>query len=188
MAKRFEKGVSNYGTPDHEGLNPLPKEVLDVAHRIGLKLNVQSDFVDNFMKNRLPKKTLEKELKYTNYIFNEVRLSKKLDETKKVTSKNKLNSRQRKKLFNVRKSTEIKYQLYEEVNKIWNGYIGNLIDDIKSETDQLNLLRADYHGAYFVITASRNPALIGIKGFVIQETKRTFIIIKSDNRILSETC
>ncbi|KAI1285418.1 Ribonuclease P protein subunit p29 [Halotydeus destructor] len=54
-----------------------------------------------------------------------------------------------------------------------------------SDTDQLDLIRADYHGAQFVIEASRNPSLVGIKGIVVQETKNTFKLIAETNRIIT---
>lgn len=164
---------------------PLPDEVLQVADRIGLKRNVPISATNSFLKNRVPEKILEKDLKYQAYIFNEIKPPKKetSDAGDKRKKSNALTSDQRKRLFNLKDCKDITYAMFVEINSLWNEYIASIIDDLKSEADQLNFLRADYHGAFFVVSAAKNPALVGIKGFVVQETKNTFNIINKENRI-----
>ena len=46
----------------------------------------------------------------------------------------------------------------------------------------MRLCRADYHGAYFKVTRSGCPSLVGLEGFVAAETRNTFQLVAKDNR------
>ena len=96
-----------------------------------------------------------------------------------------LNAKQRKKLFELSKC-EFKYETFKKINELWHSYIDSVINNFDSEKDQIKLIHADFHGAYFVVSASLNPVLVGCKGFVVQETKNTFRLINQENKLLSK--
>ena len=97
-----------------------------------------------------------------------------------------MTAKQRKLLFRWNK-TDVKYETFEKINDLWHKYIDSIITEIKSKSDEIKLIRADFHGSYFVVYASKNPTLVGIKGYVAQETKNTIKIVNKDNRLLGKT-
>jgi len=54
------------------------------------------------------------------------------------------------------------------------------------ENVNLQLMKADFHGAKISIDKSRCPSLVGVTGIVIQDTKNTFRVCGMDNIIRSE--
>lgn len=167
----------------------LPPEVTRIAERIGLVTNVSGADINQFLTDHL-------ESGSPSDIANQAYNLKKLSEKTKIEGakrhvkqeivkgpKDKLTSKERKKLFDIKGSKQFQFETFVQMNQLWNGYIETIISDIKSPADELKLVRADYHGALFVVSAARNPALIGLKGIVVQETKNTFRILTSDNII-----
>ena len=49
------------------------------------------------------------------------------------------------------------------------------------------IAKADYHGCLLMITRSKCPSHIGIKGIVVLETKNTFQIICEDDKLRSKS-
>lgn len=43
--------------------------------------------------------------------------------------------------------------------------------------------KADYHGCLLMVTRSKIPSLVGVKGIVVLETKNTFQIICEDDQL-----
>ncbi len=145
---------------------------------------LSSNLIHSFVKNRLPQSIAESDLRFTTYLLKEPNLKQiKKNKTKKCS--NGLNAKQRKQLFDISKDN-IKYETFEKINHLWHKYIDSVIDEIHSKTDEIKLIRADFHGSYLIVSAAINPSLVGIKGFVVQETKNTFKIINKQNRLLSE--
>jgi len=54
------------------------------------------------------------------------------------------------------------------------------------ENVNLQLMKADFHGAKISIDKSRCPSLVGVTGIVIQDTKNTFRVCGMDNIIRSK--
>jgi len=113
------------------------------------------------------------------------RKSKRKNKPKVKKDKDHLTSNQRRQLFDVTKSKDLRYSVLKGLNDLWEGYMQSVLSTINSPADQLRLVRADYHGAKFVVSAARNTALVGLKGIVIQETKNTFRMIQEENRVIT---
>ncbi|RWS02411.1 ribonuclease P protein subunit p29-like protein, partial [Dinothrombium tinctorium] len=178
---------SKEGTRNETIGDSLPKEVLDVGDRIGLQATVSNrEFCDSFLKQNVPEKELKPELKFLTYCLRDFKSPFIHDKASKKKSKIKaksLTAKQRKQLFQINKSSNLKYSTFEQINEVWNGYMQTVINDLNPKNDALKLVKCDYHGAYFVVYASRHPSLVGLKGFVVQETKHTFKIINRENKI-----
>ncbi|CAG2109127.1 unnamed protein product, partial [Medioppia subpectinata] len=95
-----------------------------------------------------------------------------------------LTAKERKRVFALGRN-DVKYETFERINHLWHKYVDSLMNEIKSKSDELKLIRADFHGSYFIVTAAKNPTLIGVKGFVVNETKNTFKIVNKENRLLT---
>ena len=71
-----------------------------------------------------------------------------------------------------------------ELNKIWEDYILQMIENDKSQQAILiKIGKSDFHGAKIKITFSKCPSLIGIEGIVLKENTNSFLIICKDNKI-----
>jgi ribonuclease P protein subunit POP4 len=170
------------------GSSKLPPEVTTVRDKIGLESgdgvknigDKLGEHFDNIKYHAYGIKNVGKKMaKYS---------MKKKDKTikkEKKKRKNRLTSKERRELFDVTKSKDLHYSFLIGLNDLWKGYISSVIKSIKSPNDQLKLIRADFHGALFVVSAAKNPALVGIKGIVIQETKNTFRLITQEDRVVT---
>jgi len=164
----------------------LPQEVSQVANLIGINPGIArtEDVLKNFVHDRIPRKDLGDDFKYKVYSLYEV-----IDKNKPSWKNNKepgkrLNCKQKKALFDI-KHSKLNYQDFEKVNKLWHSYFESIQSEVKNKPDELKLSRADFHGAFLTVHASKNTSIIGLKGFVVQESKNTFRIITSDNRLLT---
>jgi ribonuclease P protein subunit POP4 len=72
------------------------------------------------------------------------------------------------------------------LNKLWNGYISEILSPKGPTTasDGPTFLRADYHGAYIIIEDCRCESRLGLQGICLKETKKTFEIVTTENRLL----
>lgn len=162
----------------------MPKEVTQVAHLINIGLdNAESgDVYKQFVTDRLPSKN--DEFKYKTYSLYETIAKNKPEHQKKYDKKT--NSKQRKALFNLKKE-KFNFNDFHQINQLWKSYFDSVLSEVKTVPDQLKLARADYHGALFTVHASKNPSVVGINGYVIQESKQTFRILTRTNRLLSKS-
>lgn len=168
----------------------LPKAVLEVASKIGLRTNVSRNEIDQFVAAATNekadvgvltyscKKTQEKVIEY-----GKVKREKFHKLRKRRKKSEKLNSKERKKLFKIDKNSDLRFDTFKEINEVWQAYMSKVVGDIKSDQDQLKLLRADYHGADIEVFSAKNPALVGLKGIIVQETKLTFKIINETDKM-----
>ncbi|XP_054164483.1 ribonuclease P protein subunit p29-like [Oppia nitens] len=161
----------------------LPSEALSVANRIGLKHSNKDSGDKSFVNKFVSQKIIDEELRYTTYLLKDIpnKFNRKKKKNKKTIG---LNAKQRKKLFSL-KSNDVKYETFERINDLWHKYIDSVINEIKCKSDEIKLIRADFHGAYVYVSAAANPTLVGVKGFVVYETKNTFKIVNKDNRLLT---
>lgn len=75
-------------------------------------------------------------------------------------------------------------ELYDTMHNLWKMYIKNLLNKAQQPDTIFNkMLKADFHGAIIEISDSKNKNQIGIKGIVLLETKRSFVIITQTNKV-----
>lgn len=185
----------------------LPDEILKNAGRLKIDVNVKKNIINEIV----PEDKIDRESqdfnkagnKYKALSLDERQRSSKISkETRKLKfnqrkkKEKQLTAKQRHNLFKIDKSTNLKYEVFVEINKLWRNYINNLIkltprekgfqsESVKNRTNIYNcLVKADFHGALVVIAESRNPLLVGLKGIVIKENRRVFYLINENNRIL----
>lgn len=171
---------------------PLPKCVNTVGDRIGLNYGIDRKLATRkFVEESQESTKLEfDQLKNTYYSLTELRTKKQSDSlnnkiknlTKGAKNPLKLNSRLRKSLYKLsnEEKKKLEYSTFERVHQLWLQYVGKVLCD----NDPMGVFRMDLHGCLLRCTASKNPTLVGAEGIVVQETKNTFLIIKTTNRLL----
>ncbi|KAF3923983.1 hypothetical protein ABW21_db0202347 [Orbilia brochopaga] len=122
----------------------------------------------------------------------EVRLQKKLrkDSSKPSNKPRPLSAREKRALqvYEIPKAAQ-KYAIYEPLNRLWLGYIQEVLqgtfgtNGTASQATAAKLCAADFHGCEVEIVRNRCPSRVGIKGIVIKDTKMTFVIITKKNEI-----
>lgn len=143
------------------------------------------DVFKSFVQDRVPRKDLGDDFKYKVYSLYEL-----IDQNKPSWKAGKepgkrLNCRQKKALFDLKKE-KLHYADFAQINKLWQSYFASVLSEVKIKADELKLSRADFHGAHLQVHASKNPSVVGLKGYVVQESKNTFRIINTENRLLSK--
>ena len=103
---------------------------------------------------------------------------RKVNNRRKKPSKSKF----KRKEINLSLSKELNYKELIKINRLWNDYINELInDDIQSIPNKL--LKADLNGSILQVVSSSNPSLIGIQGLNLLETKNSFKILTEQNKV-----
>ncbi|CAO3697013.1 unnamed protein product [Rhizopus stolonifer] len=75
-----------------------------------------------------------------------------------------------------------KYELFEPLSELWQGYMSSLLDKGEANFEQ-KLIKADFHGAPFTVIQSTNPSFVGVSGIVVQETLSMFKLITKENKL-----
>ncbi|KAL0127992.1 hypothetical protein PUN28_003324 [Cardiocondyla obscurior] len=152
-------------------------------------------YVIDFLQNLLPSsdcKSLPDDLRKT-FIFNKIKSKHK----QKVKKGKFFSARKRLHLglSKVGNRNDIKYSDLFPLNQLWMQYMREALgvesfadlpqnsNHPNSENVNLQLMKADFHGARISIEKSRCPSLVGVVGIVIQDTKNTFRICGIDNVI-----
>jgi RNase P/RNase MRP subunit p29 len=110
-------------------------------------------------------------------------------------------------LYKLNKDTELEYEKYEKINKLWMNYAyeclatclpPSLVALEESVGDQharanepclreenvLNCLKQlDYHGCSLKVIKSKCKCLIGISGIVLQDKRNIFALLTKENKI-----
>lgn len=73
-----------------------------------------------------------------------------------------------------------RYAIYEPLNKLWTGYMKEIM---KGGSSEAKLLKADYHGALLKVVKCSCPSFLFLQGIVIKETRHTFVICTVEDRI-----
>ncbi len=82
------------------------------------------------------------------------------------------------------KSEKMNYENLLIMNKMWQEYIKELMNNTNNQETILNkMLKVDLHGAILTVINSTNKNNIGISGIVIFESRRTFNILTKKNEI-----
>lgn len=91
----------------------------------------------------------------------------------------------------------LKYSTFVQMNKLWLQYItmvlcvranerenGVDVHDGQNQTSICSkLVKADFSGAHVKVVKSKNEALVGVRGLVVRESARTFILIQPDDTV-----
>jgi len=80
---------------------------------------------------------------------------------------------------------ELKYAQFEPLYALWCDYFNDVIGEKADAHLDERLLRADYHGALLMVIAADNSTQIGIRGFVVRETRYMFQLITPNDRFLT---
>lgn len=170
---------------------PLPKAVIAVADRIGLEQGIDSKAATRkYVEETQPATRIDfDQLRNTYYSLTETRTKKasgsKNEPHKHHSLKNclKLNSKLRKTLYKLtgEEKQRLRYSVLEGVHEMWQQYSAIILE----KHSNLDVFRMDLHGCELKCTASKNPTLVGCEGIVVEETKNTFLIIKSTNRFVT---
>lgn len=62
------------------------------------------------------------------------------------------------------------------------GWAADPLDSV-TETVQNKVKKIEYYGAMVEVTSAKCPSLVGLKGIIIEETKRTFSIVLTNNKM-----
>ena len=111
----------------------------------------------------------------------------KLQKLKKKNKPAPLSARQKRALmlYDIPKS-EQKYEIYEPLNRMWIGYIQEVLGlsqegGMVSNTEAAKLCSADFHGAEFEVVRSRCVSRVGVKGIVVKDSRFAFeVVTKKD--------
>jgi ribonuclease P protein subunit POP4 len=96
-------------------------------------------------------------------------------------------------VYELRKE-ECQYALYQGLHRMWVGYMQEVLslsaegDRNKAVTANLHgslLASADYHGAELQVVQSACVDRVGLKGLVVRDTKFTFVIVTSTDKVKS---
>ncbi|KYN08244.1 Ribonuclease P protein subunit p29, partial [Cyphomyrmex costatus] len=168
---------------------PLPKSKTD---HIKICENTQQ-YVINFLQTLLPPsdhKSISDELRKT-FILNKIKpkYKQKVGKGKCFSAKKRL----RFGLGRIGNRNQMKYSDVLPLNELWLQYMQEMLGvesfaDISEnprnwENINLQLIKADFHGAKISIDRSKCPSLVGVTGIVIQDTKNTFRVCGMDNII-----
>ncbi|KAI0050488.1 RNase P/MRP, p29 subunit [Auriscalpium vulgare] len=95
------------------------------------------------------------------------------------------------------KKEEARFDLFIRLHRMWMDYMSELLGlatlpasgspDPKAMPSSAGmhakLVKADYHGSIMTVRRSKNPALVGVSGIVIQETENTLRVITRQNKL-----
>lgn len=169
-------------------VNHLPKVVDMIGDRIGLDYNIRRKEATELYVSQHNRLELGN-LKNSWYALTEERTKRQgQDDFKKIIPlvvKNplKLNSKVRKRLYKLtpEEKQRVCYSDFEKINKLWTEYAQKVL----AQNDLVNVFRMDVHGCLITCTASKNPTFIGTEGFVVQDTKNTFLLVTRTNRLVT---
>lgn len=136
--------------------------------------------IDDSIYDFIPKKDLTEDFKYKVYSLYET-----IDKNSTRNKKKCFNAKQKKALFNL-KDEKFDFEKFHPINELWHSYFDSILSEVKNIADALKLGRIDLHGAYLLVIRSINTSIIGIKGYVLQESKNTFRILNNKNKLLSK--
>jgi ribonuclease P protein subunit POP4 len=113
----------------------------------------------------------------------------KLSKKKKRAKPAPLSARQKRALmlYDIPKS-EQKYEIYEPLNRMWIGYIQEVLG-LREEGGQISsgeaakLCSADFHGAELEVVRSRCVSRVGVKGIVVKDSMFMFEVVTRENAV-----
>lgn len=159
---------------------PSEEPSTDFANAIG--------FVSNFVKNRTAGdlEDITSSMK-KNFPLTTIKPTKSVKRNRH--RKNLLTSIEKRKLGLQNLPKNLKYKSFTKLHKAWQTYIEGFLNlDVSTSTPNQDMLhthlaKADYTGCLLMVTRSKCPSYIGVKGIVILETKNTLKIICPDDQL-----
>ncbi|KAK6531097.1 hypothetical protein TWF281_007922 [Arthrobotrys megalospora] len=122
----------------------------------------------------------------------ELRLQQKLKKSSSNQSSKPppLTARQKRALgiYDIPKEAQ-KYAIYEQLNKLWIGYIHEILkgsfgaNGTAGQATAAKLCAADFHGCEVEVVRNRCPSRVGVKGIVVKDTKMTFVIVTRKDEV-----
>jgi ribonuclease P protein subunit POP4 len=113
----------------------------------------------------------------------------KLKEKKKKNKPAPLSARQKRALmlYEIPKS-EQKYEIYEPLNRMWIGYIQEVLGLVEgggmvTSAAAAKLCSADFHGAELEVVRSRCVSRVGVKGIVVKDSRFVFEVVTRGNEV-----
>ena len=87
-------------------------------------------------------------------------------------------------LIKAMKKEEMNYNDLLQMNQMWNEYVTNLMNKgTNPDTISAKMTKCDLHGAIIEVINSVNKNNIGIKGIMLFESKKTFNILCTNNKL-----
>jgi len=79
----------------------------------------------------------------------------------------------------------LKYADFLALNQMWREYIATLRGSLAATSPVFaeKLIRADFHGALVKVVRSTSPTAVGLQGIVLIETRNTFRVITTANKV-----
>jgi len=78
----------------------------------------------------------------------------------------------------------LQYSLYEPMNSVWTQYFADILGpNPKEDHICAKILKADLNGALVCVEKSICESNVGIKGIILQETRKTVRIITKENKL-----
>jgi ribonuclease P protein subunit POP4 len=117
----------------------------------------------------------------------QVARQRKLAARKKKLRPKALSSREKRALclYDIPKEAQ-KYKIYEPLHEMWVAYVQELLGDNcmpVTSTTAAKLCSADYHGAELEVVRSRCVSRVGVKGFVVKDSKFAFEIVTTSDQL-----
>jgi ribonuclease P protein subunit POP4 len=115
--------------------------------------------------------------------------ARKLSSRKKKLKPAPLSARKKRALglYEIPKSAQ-KYSIYAPLNRMWVGYIQEVLWDGKpfrpvASDSAAKLCGADFHGAELEVVRSRCVGRVGVRGIVVKDSKFTFELVTANDEV-----
>jgi len=166
------------------------------VQKFELNQDARNVWIESFLQQNLPSRSFN-DKSYKQFFFNvdqtyasvDCSLKRKKRGKSKASIKMSLPKKSRFSKILFDKDSEVKYESYVPLNKMWKMYIEELIQFPKKPNHgfyhnaSLKMMKADFHGCHLTVKKSRCPSYVGLNGIVIQETRNMFILVSSSNII-----
>jgi len=173
----------------------LDKKILTDAEITKPSGPTSPDALKKFLESSIPAKrftqsNLLDDLKYKIHYLDNIEQRHKFNKSAK--KKRTLTSAEKKKneLLKLKRDGQ-KFDDYLPLYHLWQDYMRDLLQlkEINISTGshkqiaEQKLLKADFHGGLLKVTASKQPSVVGLQGIVAMETKMTFHVVTSDDKL-----
>eukprot|EP00736_Rhodelphis_marinus_P000078 Rmarinus@m.11824 len=91
--------------------------------------------------------------------------------------------RVRGKMCSFRNQSPVTFERARRLYDIWRTYVGRVETNCKGQSFVQKLLSIDLHGAMLKVDDSPCRTFVGVSGIVLQETRRTFVIVTPEDAI-----
>lgn len=149
------------------------------------KININDVLMPMFPNEKVFQKefTSDKIFLLDKYIGNNIANSKKEVVAKKCKNKQFKKMREATIIKKLREDQNLKYGIiFETMNSLWNSYITHILNKTnQADSIYSKVIKADLHGSIIEVVTSKNKTLLGLKGILILETRRTFNILTSED-------